>query len=386
MPWFSLIHNGVQFKQYVGILQVGRTVIEVLPKADTPVNGEPGVQHWRQLVVRMLLEAGMPAVAITGTAELQVTRHSIPEMYFSLFLQETEYLLHTGLAKEYRQKEANTHALKGRLLFARQVRQNAVHQERFYVRHTVYDTQHRLHAIIYKTLCLLQQLNLVPALQGRINTLLLHFPEMPDIQVTPALFEKTVLTRKTQRYKKALDIARFILLRYHPDITRGHNPVLALMFDMEKLWECFIAVTLRKYGKGVKVHAQSERGFWQPENGRVRRVRADLVLEKENKVCVLDTKWKRFPDAQPAIEDLRQLYVYHHYYKAETVALVYPGGQAGHFRPGAYLEPGSANKRSGYTCKLVALGLPGFVNGRTQISEWQKQIAALLCSFQENNG
>lgn len=176
-------------------------------------------------------------------------------------------MLHTGLVKKYRKREGNSYSLKGSLQFGKHLSKNIIHQERFYVRYSTYDTVHTLHKVLYKGIKLLKEINTCPDLQNKIGSLLLTFPEMPDIKVTEATFEKIVLNRKTAGYAKAISIARLLLLRYHPDITRGRNNILALMLDMNKLWEQFVFVTIKKEAaeKGISISAQSHKYFWESD-------------------------------------------------------------------------------------------------------------------------
>jgi 5-methylcytosine-specific restriction enzyme subunit McrC len=172
-------------------------------------------------------------------------------------------------------------ALKGCLQFEKHIQQNLTHQERFYVRHTTYDVEHKLH--FYKTIRLLKQINTNTGLHSRIGALLLHFPEMPDVNVSETTFDRLVYNRKTQSYKKAIDIAKLLLLQYHPDVIKGRNNVLALMFDMNKLWEQFVYVSLRKHKKpNTTITAQTSKFFWQPKSGYRSIIRPDIVVNKES--------------------------------------------------------------------------------------------------------
>ena len=368
IPYFSLIHNGVKFNEFVGVIQVNNTVIEVLPKADNQFARTDEKKQWRDILIDMIFAVGVFDIHAPSSSSLKIKSNSILDLYFELFINETEYLLHNGLVKQYRRKEGNVTALKGSLKFGQHIQQNLTHQERFYVRHTIYDVEQKLHLILYKTIRLLKQINTNADLHSRLGALSLNFPEMPDINVSESTFSKIVFDRKTQRYKKAIEIARLLLLQYHPDVSRGRNYVLALMFDMNKLWEQFVYVSLRKQkAVNVTITAQTSKFFWKPKNGNRSTIRPDIVINKNKKNCVvLDTKWKNLKGYNPSASDLRQMYVYHEYYAAKKVALVYPGAITSK-TGGKFLDPITTKERE-MECNVISIAV------KPKIKEWQVKI------------
>lgn len=378
VPFFSLIHNGVRFNEHVGVIQVGDLVIEVLPKADKLFTGSNEKEQWRTILIDMLRAVGVFKIHTPSSSNLKLKSNSILDLYFELFIKEVEYLLHNGLVKQYRKKEGNVTALKGSLQFGKHIQKNLVHQERFYVRHTTYDVTHQLHFILYKTIRLLKQINTNAVLHSRIGALLLHFPEMPDLKVNESTFEKIVYNRKMQSYKTAINIAKLLLLQYHPDVTRGRNNVLALMFDMNRLWEEFVYSSLRRDKEhNLKVTAQTSKNFWKPSNGRCSKIRPDIVLNLGTENCVvLDTKWKNLNGSKPSPNDLRQMYVYCAYYDAKKVALVYPGAKVT-YNSGVYINPdgGDLDRKE---CSIISLAVVPVVR------DWQLKICDGIAGWIQN--
>jgi 5-methylcytosine-specific restriction enzyme subunit McrC len=367
-PYYSLIHNGIKFNSYVGVIQVGKTIIEVLPKSDKSESNE---NRWRKILIGMLRTVYNFEIKAPTQSSLKIKANSILELYFEMFVKEVEYLLHTGLSKQYRKIEGNLNTLKGKILFQKNIQKNLVHKERFFVNYTTYDKEHILHKILYKTLKLLQNINTNPLLQSRICALLLDFPEMPDIKATENLFNRIVYSRKTKAYKKAIDIAKMLLLNYHPDIQGGSNSVLALMFDMNVLWEKFVYKSLKKeQNKGFEVKEQVSKPFWNNDS-RSKTIRPDIVIkDKENKenCIVLDTKWKVLGDEAKDVSDsdLKQMFVYSIYFKAQKVALVYPSNSENKDAKGKFKE--ILNETKNRICDLV------FISANEDIKAWQKEI------------
>ncbi|RYD52626.1 MAG: restriction endonuclease [Sphingobacteriales bacterium] len=342
-PYFSLVYRGIKFNEYVGVLQAGPFTIEVLPKADRdPPDDSP---PWRNFLITMLRAAGLLPEP-TGLAALHLRAYSILDGYMLLFLQETRYLIQTGLVRRYRTTEGNSSTLKGSLQFAQHIRHNGTHAERFYTRHTVYDQDHLHNALLRQTLQLIARIARAPDLSGAARTLLLNIPECQEAAITETLFETLTYSRTTASYRPAHQIARLLLLAYHPDVRRGSNNVLALLFDANMLWEKYILQRLRqelnqRFPGTYLVREQVRTNFWQPAGGVMRSVKPDLVVYEaahpETAILVLDTKWKRIPDNRPADNDLKQMLVYNLYQGCGQSALVYPAsrqrtGIAGHYQ------------------------------------------------------
>lgn len=363
VPYFKLIHNGVQFTEYVGVIKIGNLTIEVLPKADK----NESKQEWHSILIKMLKSVGLLKVHAPSSSTLSLKSNSILDLYFELFINEVEYLIHRGLVKKYRKIETNSPALKGPIKFAKHIQLNVVHQERFYISQTVYDKDHLIHRILQKTIRLLQRINDNPNLNGRLSSIGLDFPEVEDIQVTEKTFNFQ-LTRKTEAYHNALEIAKLLLLNFHPDVSKGQNNVLALMFDMNLLWEKFVYISLQKnLKKQDTVTEQSSKNFWKPNSGRKSTMKPDIVINKGKLNCVvLDTKWKAEKGGNPSPDDLRQLFVYKEFFKAQKVALIYPG-TASKSHSGFYFDPAS-NLIGNEECAVLT------IKSNSNINEWQQKI------------
>lgn len=329
--FYTLIHNGVKFKEYVGVIRVGSLTVEVLPKIDRS-ESDKGV--WQKVLLDMLRMVGLIKVEAPTSAVLSLKSNSILDLYIELFVNEVAYLIKKGLVKSYRKKEGNQLALKGRMMFAHQIRNNLIHAERFYINYTTYDHENRLNQILYKTIRLLSVINTNSGLSGTISRLNLDFPELENVAVSDQLFERLKFNRKTEAYRNAIEIARLLLLNYHPDIQKGQNKVLAIMFDMNKLWESYILAMLRKVKQSeYRVRGQMSAGFWKPEKGRKKTIRPDIVLEPRNpesglKNIVIDTKWKTPKNLRPSDADLKQMYVYNELFESKDSFLLYPHQQS----------------------------------------------------------
>lgn len=315
--YFTVIDKGILFKNYVGVVQIGGLTIEILPKADKKADADKNL--WQSVLLNMLKVCKRIRVESVSETQLKKRHHSILDVYFEMYLAEIERLVNKGLIKRYQKNQSNQNALKGKLLFAKNIQQNLVHRERFYCEHQVYDRNHLLHQILYKGLRILKTF-VNDALKDRLNRLLFEFQEIDNIEISEKHFRKIVFDRKNSDYQKAFDIAKIIILNYSPSLNYGSENLLTLLFDMNALWEEYIFRILQKHKKDEeKVSRQDSKKFWKNKC-----IRPDIILQIEQKTFVIDTKWKIIETNNPSDEDLKQMFVYNLHWDAEKALLLYP--------------------------------------------------------------
>jgi 5-methylcytosine-specific restriction enzyme subunit McrC len=136
------------------------------------------------------------------------------------------------------------------------------------------------------------------------------------------------MNRNTERYRRAIQLARLIILNYSPDLRGGNEHVVAILFDMNNLFERFILVHLNRAqiafaDRRLRVEGQTSKPFWTS-----RSIRPDVVADFDQGVTrervILDTKWKVPKDGLPANDDLKQMYVYNLHFGGRRSVLVYP--------------------------------------------------------------
>lgn len=357
--YFDVLHNGLKFKQYVGVIQVNGLLVQINPKAD---KNDPD-ENWKDVLLQMLKACNHIKAQSVGPALVRKQNLNLLEVYFEYFLREVEGLIRQGLVKRYRKNSTNVKALKGKLEFAQHIQNNLIHKERFFTSHQVYDKDHLIHQVLALALEIIGHFSSGSFINDLCKRVELNFPYVSKVHINEKILDSIQLNRKTAPYEKALELARLIILNYSPDIEQGKVKMLALLFDMNKLWEEFVLKQVKNAcsNNDYEVEGQESKDFWGNNS-----LRPDIVLRNDSETYIIDTKWKRPSSNSASINDLRQMYAYCRFWNAKKALLLYPGSKnTNHFNEydtDDYFKMEGINGREDSILKIKHLCKMGFVS------------------------
>lgn len=334
--YFTVGFKKIIFKSYVGVIQAGDKVIEILPKADRETN-ENNIIKWQSALLYMLKRAGFIKINESEKTSQQSHRNNLLDIYIFTFLNEVNQLIHAGLIKKYNSIRKNETSLKGRLLVEKQIQFNNIHKERFFTEHTIYTRNNIFNAILKKALEIIKLTSTNYSIKQGVSKHLLYFEDIDSWNGKIEEFDKLIFDRKTKPYAYAIELSRMIILNFCPDMSAGNKPILAILFDMNKLFEKFIYKLLKKEEKKFSkyhlcVRQQNRQLFWKDKS-----IRPDILIDYKilinnelvSQRIIVDTKWKIITANNPSNDDLKQMYAYNLQFNSYRSVLFYPStGQA----------------------------------------------------------
>jgi len=328
------VGDTITIKNYVGLIQMKNGFqIQILPKIAFADGDVKEHTKTKKVFLHMLCSMRDFPSKVFTTASLQVDKMNLYELFINMYLQEVRTLVKRGLQSTYVNTEDNLNFFKGKLQIPQHIRYNSAHKERFYVAYDVYSQNRAENRLIKATLLKLQKLSSSAENTKQIRQLLTAFEPVDASVNYEKDFAKVIIDRSTKAYETIMQWSKVFLLNKSFTTFSGSTTSRALLFPMESVYESYVAQQIKKVmiPNGWEVSTQDKQYslFTTHDEKKLFALRPDIVMSKDGKTIVLDTKWKQLSDNERinygiSQADMYQMYAYSKKYNAKDVYLLYP--------------------------------------------------------------
>lgn len=317
----------LQVKNYAGVIFTpDGTHIEILPKIGRIVSdatdSEASNDAARSALLTMLKSLTNLHHLRTENANIVTRRMPLLEVFISQFLQTVNRLVKRGLRNDYVTRNENLAVLKGKLQLGEHVKRNYVNRHRFYVEYDEYLPDRPANRLIHSALVKVKTFCRSHENQKLLRELLFVFADVPLSRMVSQDFAAVRIDRGMQHYHSPLQWAKLILNDLSPLSGKGESEATSLLFPMERVFEHFVADTLRKTAlPDIKVQSQVASEYLVSCKGTKRfQLKPDLKIERKQNRAILDTKWKLVNSTDSdnhfglSQSDFYQMFAYGHKY------------------------------------------------------------------------
>ena len=307
----------IQARNYVGILQTkSGLTIEILPK----IADKNDAERSKAVFIKMLRTLKNFPFKSSNLASLKTQNLPLLEIFISMFLCELEALVKKGIKSDYVALEENLNFLRGKLNINEQIKRNSIHKERFYVGYSEFLSDIKINRIIKTTLKFLYKKSNSSKNQQKIRELLFIFDEVSECEDYKNFFAKLVINRQVKHYEQTLLWCKIFLLNNSFTPHKGDDLALALLFDMNALFESYVGNFIKKSFPGTILQHSEKHLVEDPKSFKLR---PDIFLKGK---FIADTKWKIVSSRDDISQaDLYQLYAYGKKHPCDgKLHLIYP--------------------------------------------------------------
>ena len=335
----------IRVKNYVGTIETKtKTSLEILPKIEDEQRKDLPQDKSKKILRRMLKSLKNSPYISLGQASLE-SENNFPifEIFILNYLNELSVLINKGLKSEYITNEENIPYLKGKLLVKQNIKFNSILKSRFYCEYSSFNLNIPPNKLIKSCLNHFKRLTRSSKNKNLIIKLLSFFDEIDlssDIKtdIKYCLNNKKTLTN----YGNLISWSEVFLSNKSFTNFHGKHINQAILFPMEKLFESYVAYTLKKYGGSLEINAQdkkyslvSQKKYENDLNYSVNKfnLKPDIVINSDQ--IIIDTKWKVISEFSNKFDikeaDVYQMHAYGKRYqegnssnRAPRLCLLYP--------------------------------------------------------------
>lgn len=302
--YFTLDWKDLKAKQYCGILNFNDQDFYILPKIANR-NDEKNLN----IFIYMLMYAYDVKLLNENTSLSEnLKSNNILEVFVQMFANGLLQELKKGLYKEYLTKQDNLPVLKGRYLINENLKYNFT-KNKIYCEYDEFSENNSLNQFFLYAVKYLQKFVKDKKLLKQCE---LIFDEVEYKSVDINRVETINFNRLNVRFKTSFEIA-LLLLKQSIPLFNQDKKSFAFLFDMNVLFEKFIARMVKELDNNAKIQNQDNFGDLT--------LKPDIILENQ----IIDTKYKKIK----SIEDIKQsdklqAFAYGINYNVGNVMLLYP--------------------------------------------------------------
>ena len=320
----------------VGVIVAKDCALEILPKIDTPgQTGSAATGHIRKRLIHMLAVALNTRIETGAITDLEFQRETLLDILIKLFAIKLIDALRHGMPRCYAGQVDDLPMLRGRLDAARQFTTLIATPQKLACRYDTLSENMPLNQIIKAAVIRLVRVARSIETQQRLREMVTAYSEVSDVPVPALRWDLVIIDRTNARWKEIIDLAQLLLGDRFQTTSAGAAAGFSLMFEMNVLFEEYVARMLARAlaGTGRHIVAQGGRLFClRTEDGRgLFQTKPDILVKRGSVVeQIIDTKWKRIatrlddPKQGVAQSDIYQMMAYGQLYQCPRLTLLYP--------------------------------------------------------------
>jgi 5-methylcytosine-specific restriction enzyme subunit McrC len=355
---FTVGHKTIKATQFVGLVRIGHTTLQVLPKIsysgdfsadeNSPMFRDAVRSATKNFLVMLSVACDLP-IKVQQSTNLFSEKSDWLEILTRLFVIELTQQIQSGIHQEYVNLEDQLPTIKGRWLFDKQFRKKSLPITRFDVSYDEYSPDTTLNQIFLVTVDELLKLTHDPTnrsfllnLHNLLNTC------NPNKKCNLSEFSKVHFSRLNERFRPAFNIAKLFWEQKTVQLTTGETSAFSFSFDMNRLFQDYVTRIIQKnsltllpnewqeaevisQSHGYQVYLAKSIDQDQKIDRQVFRMIPDILITAppRNPFLIIDTKYKKLnrdtADKGVSESDIYQMLAYSQSWKCERILMIYPG-------------------------------------------------------------